>query len=77
MVTYPSHFFMLFVHVRRLVQSLVLMFLIQKKYILLLYTTTMTNLKCKRCGHEWDYAGKRKWYATCPDCKTSVKIKAE
>ena len=32
-------------------------------------------LKCYKCGYEWDYKGKRRRYATCPDCKTSVNIK--
>jgi len=33
------------------------------------------ELKCKKCGREWTYRGKKEYYATCPDCKTSVKIK--
>jgi len=33
------------------------------------------KLKCQRCGREWDYKGKKKWFTSCPDCKTSVKIK--
>jgi Zn finger protein HypA/HybF involved in hydrogenase expression len=37
----------------------------------------MVKLKCQRCGHEWEYKGKRKYYTSCPDCKTSVKIKAD
>ena len=28
---------------------------------------------CK-CGKKWDYKGQNKNYATCPDCKSSVKI---
>ena len=34
------------------------------------------KLKCKnpKCKREWEYNGKRKFYATCPDCKSSVKI---
>jgi len=31
-------------------------------------------LQCKKCGKEWDYKGDNKFYATCPDCKSSVKI---
>lgn len=31
-------------------------------------------LTCKRCG-EWDYNGKQEYYATCPKCKSSVRIK--
>ena len=34
----------------------------------------MVKLKCKRCGREWDYSGDKKYYTTCPDFKTSVKI---
>jgi len=33
------------------------------------------KLKCKRCGKEWEYKGKKKYYTSCPDCKTSIKIK--
>jgi len=32
-----------------------------------------TELTCN-CGKTWNYKGKNKVYATCPDCKTSVKI---
>ncbi len=35
----------------------------------------MKELKCHRCKHEWIYKGKSKWYASCPDCRTSVRIK--
>jgi phage FluMu protein Com len=35
------------------------------------------DLSCKRCGKGWSYSGGRKFYATCPDCKTSVKIPEE
>lgn len=37
----------------------------------------MVKLKCKRCKKEWEYNGDRDYYATCPDCKTSVKINEE
>lgn len=33
------------------------------------------DLKCQRCGYEWDYKGKSKWYASCPRCRTTVKVK--
>jgi len=33
------------------------------------------KLKCKKCGKIWEYKGKAKVYATCPDCKHSNKIK--
>lgn len=34
------------------------------------------RIKCnkKKCGHEWDYKGKQKFYATCPQCLTKVNI---
>lgn len=37
-------------------------------------------VKCKRCGKEWVYVGKKKAdskypeYITCPKCRTSVKL---
>ena len=34
----------------------------------------MVWLKCKRCGYEWEYKGRKRWYATCPDCNTKVRI---
>lgn len=33
------------------------------------------KLRCDRCGKRWDYNGKNSHYASCPDCKHSVKIK--
>ena len=35
----------------------------------------MTEQKCKRCGHEWDYKGKSEYYTTCPKCKTSINVR--
>lgn len=35
------------------------------------------KLKCKRCTKEWEYGGDRKFWASCPDCKTSVRVKKE
>ena len=32
------------------------------------------ELTCQRCGNEWDYQGDQEYYATCSNCKTSVKI---
>jgi len=32
------------------------------------------KLICKRCKREWEYKGKKKYYATCPDCLNKVKI---
>jgi len=43
-------------------------------------------LKClnKRCiesnggkPYEWDYQGKNPFYATCPRCRSTIKIKAK
>jgi hypothetical protein len=33
----------------------------------------MVDMKCK-CGKKWDYKGKQKTYAICPDCKKIVKL---
>lgn len=32
------------------------------------------KLKCWKCGKCWDYKGKNKVYASCPDCHASVRI---
>jgi hypothetical protein len=32
------------------------------------------KLKCP-CGKEWNYGGENKVTATCPDCRTIIKIK--
>lgn len=32
---------------------------------------------CKFCGYQWNYNGKMTLYATCPNCKKSIKIKEE
>jgi len=32
------------------------------------------KVTCK-CGKEWFYKGNNKVYATCPDCRTPIKIK--
>lgn len=29
---------------------------------------------CHLCGYKWSYHGKRKFYATCPQCMRQVKI---
>lgn len=31
--------------------------------------------KCSQCNYEWDYEGKMKYYATCPDCHKANPIK--
>lgn len=37
------------------------------------------KLECPKeeCGYEWDYNGESDFYATCPRCKSSVKIPEE
>lgn len=35
------------------------------------------ELICHRCGRKWDYTGDSNLYASCPDCKTSVKMDEE
>ena len=32
------------------------------------------RLYCNKCGHEWNYKGKRQFYACCPNCHSSVRI---
>ena len=32
-------------------------------------------MKCKKCGYSWEYKGKSKFYASCPRCRTNIKIK--
>jgi len=32
-------------------------------------------MKCDKCNYEWKYKGKMTHYATCPNCRHSVKIK--
>jgi len=37
----------------------------------------MVKLSCHHCGHSWDYQGKTKYYATCPNCRYKVRIQPE
>jgi len=32
------------------------------------------ELLCQRCQHQWDYKGTNPYYATCPYCKTKVRV---
>ena len=34
------------------------------------------KLKCNQCEYEWDYEGKMKYYATCPDCHKANPIRS-
>jgi phage FluMu protein Com len=29
---------------------------------------------CQRCGKIWNYKGNSTYYASCPNCKTSVRL---
>jgi predicted nucleic acid-binding Zn-ribbon protein len=32
------------------------------------------DLTCEHCGHDWDYKGDSKFFATCPSCLRKVNI---
>jgi Zn finger protein HypA/HybF involved in hydrogenase expression len=34
-----------------------------------------TRMRCTKCGRKWTYKGCKKYYACCPDCHTSVRIR--
>jgi len=34
----------------------------------------MTEMNCQKCGYSWEYTGKQRDWASCPNCKTSVRI---
>ena len=44
--------------------------------VLLLLLEANMRQKCKKCGRDWNYLGKKKVgsYVTCPDCKTPFKL---
>jgi hypothetical protein len=33
------------------------------------------EMKCQRCGYEWNYEGRNYYYATCPKCFTKVSYR--
>lgn len=37
----------------------------------------MVKLSCHHCDHSWDYQGKTKYYATCPNCRYKVRLQPE
>ena len=37
----------------------------------------MRELLCDDCGHEWNYKGSSKRYATCPSCLGKVDIRSK
>ena len=30
------------------------------------------DIKCRKCGYEWEYTGKSEHYARCPSCRRQV-----
>ena len=32
------------------------------------------KVRCKKCNHYWNYKGKSKYYATCPNCYNKVRL---
>lgn len=44
-------------------------------YLLYILPIMLLNCKNKKCMYEWNYKGEGPFYATCPRCKSSVKIK--
>ena len=42
-----------------------------------LITKRVIPLKCKKCGNEWEYAGKNEYFASCSYCRTSVNIRKQ
>ena len=43
----------------------------------ILITKSAIPLKCQRCSKVWNYTGKNEWVATCPHCRTFVRIKKQ
>jgi len=39
-----------------------------------IHTEYCMMLRCGRCGYEWNYKGKSEWYASCPRCRTTVRV---
>lgn len=39
-----------------------------------IHTEYCMLLRCGRCGYEWNYEGKSEWYASCPRCRTTVRV---
>ena len=37
----------------------------------------MVVLKCRRCGHTWEYKGTNEYYASCGHCLRKVSVKTE
>jgi len=40
----------------------------------------MVQIKCQRCGHEWDYTGEKdpsskSSFTNCPNCMVKVNLK--
>ena len=35
----------------------------------------MVLIKCRKCGHQWDYKGLNEYMATCSRCKNQNNIR--
>jgi len=33
------------------------------------------KIKCNHCEYKWEYKGKSKFYASCPNCLRKVNVK--
>ncbi len=42
----------------------------------MLIIMTMVNIKCPKCGYEWECKSKL-IYVSCPSCRFNIKIKKE
>lgn len=40
-------------------------------------TKKTLNLKCKICGHAWEYHGFAPYYTSCPVCRANVKLRTK
>ena len=37
-------------------------------------TSSSKQLRCRRCGHIWDYKGNNPYICSCPYCRTTVSL---
>jgi predicted Zn-ribbon and HTH transcriptional regulator len=44
------------------------------EYTIIKLHNSHTRMMCDKCGYDWIYKGEMQTYATCPNCKKSVKI---
>ena len=50
-------------------------YMLEATYLNTIHLLIRMRLRCHHCGHEWDYKGKSKYYATCPVCYYKVRIR--